>query len=67
MNESPCRKCGVCCKNLSFLDRIEISLHTKTVMLSQRCKFLHKNACLIYDDRPQFCVDWKCGVFYESR
>lgn len=67
-NENPCRKCGTCCTNLSWYDRWTISVGTNSLMTSRRCEFLTKETnCSIYEDRPFMCVDWKCGVFYESR
>ena len=60
----PCYKCGECCKRLYWYDRIAISLKTKRLMLSKRCKFLDKdNLCKIYNlNRPKVCKEWVCGA-----
>lgn len=59
-----CKMCGRCCKVLCFRDRIIISWHTKTLMLSGKCKFLDgSNKCTIYADRPSICREWECGVY----
>lgn len=60
----PCYKCGRCCKNLYWSDRIKISLHTKTLMLNKRCNFLTTdNSCKIYIHRPNICKNYKCGAY----
>jgi len=61
-----CFECGLCCENLSFLDRFKISYSTKKFIFYRRCYFLTKNnKCSIYNKRPLFCKKWKCGVVYE--
>ncbi|TRZ78461.1 hypothetical protein D4R87_00535 [bacterium] len=55
-----CHKCGECCKRLYWSDRIFISLRTRTLMLSKRCKFLGEdNKCKIYSIRPKCCSEWQ--------
>lgn len=57
-----CYKCGECCKNLYWSDRVLISLRTKTLMLKKNCKFMDDNKlCKIYTKRPRVCRDWYCG------
>ena len=68
MRNSPCRHCGECCSNLSFVEQIMISLHTKRFMFHKVCDFLRcDNLCDIYNNRPKLCREFKCGVFYDSR
>gem|GEM_PF-2695216 len=59
----PCYKCGMCCRQLSWEDRINISLHTRTLMFKKICKFLgSNNLCKIYDKRAKVCKAWVCGT-----
>jgi len=62
-----CAKCARCCGDISILERISISFHTKKLMLSRKCNFLsNENRCSLYDHRPELCKKWECGVIYES-
>ena len=58
-DKSVCGRCGYCCRNLYFLDRIRISFYSKSIMLSKRCKFLEgENKCIIHQNKPRVCRDW---------
>ena len=62
-----CIKCGICCTQLSWDERLKISLHSKSFMFSKICKFLEIDDdfignCLIQDNKPKICRDFHCGV-----
>ena len=63
-----CLVCDVLCKNLSLIDRIKVSVHTKSIMFSKSCKFIGPDGlCMTHDNRPRMCGN-KCeGEFNESR
>ncbi len=57
-----CYGCGKCCKDLSLLERIKLTLHTKNLVLNKICKFLDKtdNLCKIYKNSSKFCKEYLC-------
>lgn len=57
-----CRLCGKCCCNLTFYDKAELSGALGKFILSSVCKYRSSDGCKIYDERPQCCKDWTCGV-----
>ena len=62
-----CIRCGSCCAQLSWDERLKISWHTKTFMFSKICKFLEVNDefmanCKLQENKPQTCKDFHCGV-----
>jgi len=61
-----CFWCARCCANLSLIDRIIISFQLRSLILKRKCKLLNDNRCSIYSKRPQFCVEWQCGITYEG-
>ena len=62
MDKSYCKRCARCCKALGFCDRVRISIHTRSLVLSSNCRYLtDDNLCSIYENRHQVCVDWECG------
>ncbi len=66
-SESPCKKCARCCRRLILFERLQISIYTRSLILSAECKHLTEdNLCSIYGDRHQLCIDWKCGVFIDQ-
>jgi len=67
LSKPVCIQCGICCANLSWDQRIKISLSTKSIMLSKVCKFLEiqdefRSFCSIHDNKPNVCKKLHCGV-----
>jgi len=67
MSKPVCIQCGICCEQLSWDERLKISLHTKSIMLSRVCRFLEvrndfEAVCKIEKNKPKVCKDFSCGV-----
>ena len=67
ISKPTCIQCGVCCKQLSWDERLKISWHTKTFMFSKVCKFLREkdefmSICSIHKNKPKVCKKFYCGV-----
>ena len=57
----PCKKCGLCCRNL---DKSQLfrQLHNGDGV----CKYLKENLCSIYERRPLLCRVDECYYKYFS-
>lgn len=62
-----CIKCGYCCKQLYWYDRIKISWSTKSFIILKVCSFLKNNCCTIHYKKPEVCRSWKCGIFFKDK
>ncbi|GAG29125.1 unnamed protein product [marine sediment metagenome] len=57
-----CIRCGECCRQLNWGERLKISWHTKRFMFTKTCYFLFENHCIIQLDKPKVCKDFHCGI-----
>ena len=58
-----CDKCGMCCKNVGGS-----SVYKELDDGTGKCRYLVKNICSIYEDRPLLCrVDESYEVFFKDK
>lgn len=60
--EDFCKNCGTCCQQLTMQDKIELSMSFGMIIWEDVCPRSTKEGCSEYENRPDYCRRWSCGV-----
>lgn len=57
-----CIECGSCCRCLTLQDKTDLSNVFGRVIVTDDCPYSTNHGCSIYNDRPEICRKWICGI-----